>query len=352
MLRRFVSVQCVENDNIGEHMVNCDHENHHGSQSRVTWRLLAALAVIVAFMVVEVIGGVISGSLALLADATHMLTDAAALALAASAQFFAARPADRRLHFGYRRAQVLAAFVNGILLTFLLCWIAYEAVRRFMEPVSVDASLMLWVAIAGLLANAAAFFILHRRGERNLNVRGAMLHVVSDLMGSVAAIIAAVVIMTTGWMAIDPILSVAVAVLIGHSALRLVRETGFILLEGAPASIDVDALAEGLKSSSAKIKDIHNVQISQITPEQPRLTLHACVETASDAASALEDAKAYLEKEFNIRQSTIQIEIGDECPDADEYHSGRPPFEVHENKTETAAPKLAANGAAAFAASE
>jgi cobalt-zinc-cadmium efflux system protein len=333
-------------------MVNCDHENHHGSQNRVTWRLLAALAVIVAFMFIEVIGGILSGSLALLADATHMLTDAAALALAASAQFFAARPADNRLHFGYRRAQVLAAFVNGILLTFLLCWIAYEAVRRFMEPVSVDAGLMLWVAVAGLLANAAAFFILHRRGERNLNVRGALLHVISDLMGSVAAIIAAIVIMTTGWMAIDPLLSVAVAVLIGHSALRLVRETGFILLEGAPASIDVGVLADGLTSASAKIKNIHNVQISQITPEQPRLTLHACVESAGDATAALEEAKAYLAKEFNIQQSTIQIEVGDACPDAEKAHAERPPFEVHENKAGAAPKNIPANGAAALAASD
>jgi cobalt-zinc-cadmium efflux system protein len=333
-------------------MVNCDHQGHNESQSKATtWRLLAALGVIVTFMIVEVIGGVISGSLALLADATHMLTDAAALALAASAQFFAARPADSRLHFGYRRTQVLAAFVNGILLTILLCWIVYEAVRRFMEPVSVDAGLMLWIAVGGLAANAAAFFILHRRGERNLNVRGALLHVVSDLLGSVAAIIAALVIITTGWMAIDPLLSIAVAVLIGFSAYRLVKETGFILLEGAPAGIDVTALAEGLTSASDRIVGVHNVQISQITPEQPRLTLHACVEEAGDATGALEDAKAFLEREFNIRQSTIQIEIGDACPDAAPHKGGRRAFEVHENKTENA-PKLASGGAAAFAASD
>lgn len=334
-------------------MVNCDHQGHHESQSKAAiWRLLAALGVIVTFMIVEVIGGVISGSLALLADATHMLTDAAALALAASAQLFAARPADARLHFGYRRTQVLAAFVNGILLVILLCWIVYEAIRRFMEPISVDAGLMLWIAIAGLGANALAFFILHRRGERNLNMRGALLHVISDLLGSVAAIIAALVIITTGWMAIDPLLSIAVAVLIGISAYRLVKETGFILLEGAPSGIDVERLAEGLTSASEKIVGVHNVQISQITPEQPRLTLHACVENPGDAVGALEDAKAFLEREFNIKQSTIQIEVGDDCPDAAHQKSGRKTFEVHENKTENA-PKIATGGgAAAFAASD
>lgn len=335
-------------------MVNCDHQDHHEPHSKVTWRLIAALCVIVSFMIVEVIGGVISGSLALLADASHMLTDAAALALAVSAQFFAARPADARLHFGYRRAQVLAAFVNGILLTVLLCWIAYEAIRRFMDPVSVDARLMFWVAVVGLLANAAAFAILHRRGESNVNVRGALLHVVSDLLGSVAAIIAAIVIMTTGWMAIDPLLSIGVAALIGASAWRLIRETGFILLEGAPSQIDVEALKHGLKSASESIKDVHSVQISQITPGQPRLTLHACVAAPGEAARALEEAKAYLEKEFRIHHSTIQIEIGECCPDSAENRAAQKRFEVHEGQGAKASAKLAAGsgGAAALAASD
>ncbi|WP_425408612.1 cation diffusion facilitator family transporter [Hyphococcus sp.] len=328
-------------------MANCDHQIHHEPHGKVTWRLLAALCVIVVFMIVEVIGGIISGSLALLADASHMLTDAAALALAASAQFLAARPADSRLHFGYRRAQVLAAFVNGILLVFLLCWIAYEAFSRFMDPVSVNAGLMMWVAIAGLLANAAAFFILHRRGERNLNVRGALLHVVSDLLGSVAAIIAAIVIMTTGWMAIDPLLSVCVAVLIGYSAFRLVRETGFILLEGAPSHIDIDKLRNGLKSASSKINDVHDIQISQITPEQPRLTLHACVSSPGDVAEALEEAKAFLDKEFHIRHSTIQIEVGESCPDSGDRQPEKNGFEIREKKTSNASANLTAGGGAA-----
>lgn len=333
-------------------MVNCDHQEHNRPSNKVTRRLLAALAVITVFMVVEVIGGVISGSLALLADATHMLTDALALTLAVSAQFLAARPADGRLHFGYRRAQVLAAFINGILLAVLLCWIVVEAVRRFMNPVPVDASLMLWVAGLGLLANAIAFFILHRREENNLNMRGAMLHVVSDLMGSVAAIIAALVIAGTGWLAIDPLLSIAVAILIGFSAVRLVRETGFILLEGAPSDIDTKELASELVAASPQIKGVHQVQISQITPEQPRLTLHACINDPRDAASALAAAKEFLSDRYNINQSTIQIEIGDKCPDShSEVHAKGPAFEVHENKKP--APKLAAQGGgAAFVPSE
>ncbi len=295
-------------------MVDCDHQ-HEQTHKMTTNRLLWALGVISVFMVVEVVGGVISGSLALLADAAHMLTDALALALAVSAQFLAARPPDNRLHFGYRRAQVLAAFVNGIFLAFLLFWIVSEAVQRFVNPVEVDAPLMLGVAIVGLLANVVAFFILHRPNERNVNMRGAMLHVVGDLLGSVAAIVAAIVISMTGWLQIDPILSILVAVLIGVSAIRLVRETGFILLEGAPESINVVELAAGIIDASPMIREVHHIQISQITPDQPRLTMHACVENAADAASALEAAKEFLDRKYKIRNSTIQVEVGEECPD-------------------------------------
>lgn len=294
-------------------MVDCDHHHSHSSNTR---RLIWAFVVIFTFMVVEAVGGVISGSLALLADAAHMLTDAFALALAISAQFLAAKPADGRLHFGYRRAQVLAAFVNGILLAILLCWIVVEAISRFTNPIPIDASLMLWVAIGGLVANAVAFFILHRPNERDLNMRGAMLHVLGDLLGSVAAIIAAVVVMTSGWTRIDPILSIAVAVLIGISAVRLIRETGFILLEGAPANVDIEALSEGVKAESSLIKDVHHVRISQITPDQLRLTMHICVDHDSDAPAALAAAKSYLDSQFNIQESTIQVETG-ACLDCD-----------------------------------
>ncbi|VAV96119.1 hypothetical protein MNBD_ALPHA05-946, partial [hydrothermal vent metagenome] len=179
-------------------MDNCDH--HHTKDNSNTRRLLWAFGVIVVFMVVEIIGGILSGSLALLADATHMLTDGLALALAASAQILAARPADNKLHFGYRRTQVLSAFVNGIFMAVLLAWIVYEAIRRSLNPIEINAPLMLGVAIIGLGANVVAFFILHRPGERDLNMRGALLHVIGDLLGSVAAIIAAIVIWTTGWM--------------------------------------------------------------------------------------------------------------------------------------------------------
>jgi cobalt-zinc-cadmium efflux system protein len=169
-------------------------------------------------------------------------------------------------------------------------------------------------------------------------------------MGSVAAIIAALVIASTGWLAIDPILSIAVAILIGISALRLVRETGFILLEGAPKGIDIKELESELLGAVQQLKGVHGIQISQITPDQPRLTLHACVGDARDAAGALALVKSFLEERYNIQYSTIQIEIGDECPDGLGAHKPARTFEVHENKAPVTQQRKAQGGAAAFAA--
>ena len=296
-------------------MAHCSHQQSNNGEN--TRRLIIAFAIISTFMVVEIVGGLISGSLALLADAAHMLTDAFALALAISAQYLSRRPADSRLHFGYRRAQVLAAFVNGIFLAVLLVWILFEAVGRFLNPQPVDVNIMLSVAALGFAANAAAFAILHHGHdhETDVNMRGALLHIIGDLLGSAVAIIAAFSIMAFGWLRIDPILSILVAGLIGVSAVRLVRETGFILLEGAPKDIDLDELKAGLKRVSTLVKDVHHLQISQITPDQPRLTMHACVEKAEHAAEALAALKTALDRDYQIRQSTIQIEVGSDCPD-------------------------------------
>ena len=296
-------------------MSDCGHHHHHHASGDAK-RLIAAFVVIATFMVVEAVGGFISGSLALLADATHMMTDALALALAASAQWFAGRPADGRLHFGYRRIQVLAAFVNGIALAFLIAWIVFEAVKRFFfAPRDVDWSLMLSIAVIGLIANGVAFVILHRSPNENVNIRGAMLHVVSDLLGSVAAIIAAIVIATTGWVRIDPILSIIVAILIGRSAWKLIVETGHILMEGAPNNINPEKFVAGLRKAAPDVIDVHRLRIWQLTPEESYLTMHARIDPTSSAQAALAAVKKYLEDEHGIVQSTIQIEDSDACPD-------------------------------------
>ena len=301
-------------------MTDCGHDHSfagHAQHRSDGGRLIAAFGVILVFMIVEIVGGVISGSLALLADAAHMMTDAFALALAASAHWMSARPANTKLHFGYRRLQVLAAFVNGIALVALMSWIIYEAVRRSISPIEVAWAPMLVIAALGLAANAIAFRLLHHAGERNINIKGAMLHVASDLLGSIAAVIAAIVIWQTGWTRIDPILSIFVAALIARSAVKLLRETTHILLEGAPAHIDADALASDLKSAIGEVEDIHSVKIWQLTPDQLRLTLHAKLRDGAAADEALMALKLKLEATYGIHESTIQIEAGGACPDSD-----------------------------------
>jgi cobalt-zinc-cadmium efflux system protein len=301
-------------------------------------------------MVIEVAGGIISGSLALLADATHMFTDAIALGLAASAHYIAGRPADAERPFGYRRAQVLAAFANGILLVCLLLIISFEAVRRLtFESVEVHAPTLFVVATLGLAANIVAFGILHSARTKNLNVRSAMLHVVNDLMASVAAIVAAIVIMWTGWMQIDAILSLFVAVLIGYSAYKLIKETGHILLEGSPKGIDVAALAEGVKAAARHVEDIHDVRIWQLTPDHASLTLHARINDARHADSALSEIKTYLEEHYGISQSTVQIEIGGDCPDCGDDKHSHVVSVAKSNQRRPASEAPASHGAAVFA---
>ena len=312
-------------------MSDCGHDHSFDQLARHKadgGRLAAAFGVIVVFMVVEVVGGILSGSLALLADAAHMMTDAFALALAASAHWMSARPANEQLHFGYRRMQVLAAFVNGIALVALMGWIIYEAVRRSITPVEVAWAPMLAIAALGLFANGVAFRLLHRAGDHNINIKGAMLHVASDLLGSVAAVIAAIVIWLWGWMRIDPILSIFVALLIGRSALKLLKETTHILLEGAPAHIDARRLESELANLSPIIEDVHNVKISQLTPDQLRLTLHARLRAGADSGEALQVLKRALAEKYGVRESTIQIETGGSCPDFDD-NDHRPSAKVH-----------------------
>ncbi len=192
-------------------------------------RVMIALVLTGTFMLVEVVGGIISGSLALLADAGHMLTDTMALSLAAMAFQVSKRPPGGHLTYGYQRFQILAAFVNGLSLLAVVGWILFEAVSRFFNPRDVLGETMLVVATAGLVINLVSFAVLHTGDKENLNIRGAALHVAGDLLGSIAAIVAAIIIINTGWTPIDPILSVAVAALILKSAWSLVKRSAHIL---------------------------------------------------------------------------------------------------------------------------
>ncbi len=290
--------------------------NTHKSTSDNLRRVRLALVLTGSFMVVEVVGGVLSGSLALLADAGHMLTDTMALALTAAAFHFSARPADAKRSYGYSRFQILAAFVNGLSLIVIVGWILVEAVRRFIAPIPVVGETMLVVAAAGLVVNVVAFLLLHGGDQSNLNMRGAALHVAGDLLGSVAAIVAAIVILATGWMPIDPILSVVVAILIFRSAWILVRRSVHILLEGAPEGADSSQIHQRIVASLPGVSDVHHIHVWGLTPEHRMLTMHIVLrDDTVDGSSVVKQAKAILRDNFSIAHSTIEVET-DSCADS------------------------------------
>jgi len=276
---------------------------------------MIALVLTGLFMVVEVVGGIISGSLALLADAGHMLTDTMALALAAMAFHVSKRPPDGKLTFGYQRFQILAAFVNGISLLAIVGWILFEAVQRFLNPNEVLGATMLVVAAAGLLVNLVSFAVLHSGDQDNLNIRGAALHVAGDLLGSVAAIVAALVIIYTGWTPIDPILSVAVAILILKSAWSLVKRSAHILLEGAPEWLDVAAMQDRVVAGVPGVGEIHHVHIWGLTPQELILTMHmTVVDGVASQSDVVRATKRFMKDEYGIAHSTIEVDI-DGCSD-------------------------------------
>lgn len=260
------------------------------------------------FMVAEVIGGLVSGSLALLADAAHMLTDFAALGLGWFAFRLSRRPSDRQRTFGYDRFEVLVAFVNGLALFVIAGFIVVEAVERLQTPGEILGGTMLAVAIGGLIVNIVVFAILHGADRENLNIRGAVLHVLGDLLGSLAAIVAALVILATGWTPIDPILSVFVAALVLVSAWRLVRDAGHVLLEGTPRGVEMADIEPHLVERVAGLREVHHVHAWSITPERSMATLHACIDKEADGTMVTRSIKAELKRRFAIGHATVEIE--------------------------------------------
>ena len=282
-----------------------------GNERRVFWAMLLTGG----FTIAEAVGGVLAGSLALLADAAHMLTDTAALGISYYAFRLSRRPATPRRSYGHSRSQVLAALINGGALLALTAWIGIEAVRRLLDPVEVLGGPMLVVAVIGLAINTAALLLLHGGDRHNLNMRGAALHVLGDLLGSVGAIVAAGVILLTGWTPIDPILSLLVALLILRSAWALVRGAWHVLMEGAPRGLDVAALRRELVEAVPGVLDIHHVHAWSLTPERSLLTLHASIHADADHQTVLTQLQRQLRDRFGIDHATIQVERG-RCTDA------------------------------------
>lgn len=308
----------MHHDHAGHDPHGHDHHGHGHTHAHAANERSVALAALLTggFMLVEIVGGIVTGSLALIADAGHMLTDFASLALAWLGFRLNRRPADWRRTYGFDRFSVLVAFVNGIALFAIAGWIVIEAIERFRAPVVIQGGLMLWVAGAGLAVNVAAFWILGHGDNENLNIRAAALHVIGDLLASVAAVVASIVILTTGFMPIDSILSVAVALIIVRSAWRVVGDSGHILLEGSPPGFDSRALAEQLRTALPFVVDVHHVHAWSISEERPMVTLHASVADGVSGAHAVREIKRMLAERFRITHATIEIEHGgDACVD-------------------------------------
>jgi cobalt-zinc-cadmium efflux system protein len=291
-----------------------DHDASHshpalGDRSAKRKPLAIALAITTTFLVIEVIGGIAANSLALLADAGHMATDAGALLLALFASWLASRPATPRRSFGFMRAEILAAAVNAAILLLLSLYIFYEAWERFSDPPEIRSGLMLGVAVAGLGANIVSAWVLSRGGghQHDLNTRGAFLHVVGDLLGSVATIVAAVIIMLTGWTEADPILSVVIGGLIVYSAWKLLKEAVDILLEATPSGIDPPAVRVALRQIPG-IAEVHDLHVWTVTSGVMAASAHLEITNVRQWHEVIDEASHLLADEFGIAHTTLQPE--------------------------------------------
>lgn len=287
------------------------HGHAHGPDRPGDARALGlVLAITAALAVAELVGGLVSGSLALLADAGHMLSDGGSLALALGALWLARRPPTARMSFGFRRAEILAALANGVALVAIAIWIFIEAAQRLSDPPEVLAGTALAVALAGLAANALGLAILRRSGGRSLNMRAALLHVASDLLGSVGVVVAAIVILATGWLYADPLVGMLIGVLILASSWRVLRESLGVLLEAAPEGIDVDAVGRRMAEVDG-VSEVHDLHIWTITSGFPALSAHVLVPEGEDCHARRRELSEMLQRDFGIAHTTLQVEHGD-----------------------------------------
>ncbi len=271
-------------------------------------RALIIVVILTAlFMVVECIGGLITGSLALMADAGHMLTDVAALSLSLFAIWFSTRPATEKKSFGFHRTEILAALVNGVAIIVIAVMIFIEAIHRIGEPPEIRTGPMLVVASIGLVVNLIAAWLLHRESSHSLNLKGAFLHVIGDLLGSVGAIAAAVIMMTTGFYLADPLVSFFVALLIVFSAMKLIRQSVDILLEGVPPHLDVEEIRTALMEIKG-VTAVHDLHVWTITSGFDSLTAHLIIEDGAAHQQVLEASHEMLTTRFGLDHSTLQLE--------------------------------------------
>ena len=275
---------------------------HRGDATRRA--LWIAFGLTACFAVVEAIGGWLAGSLALVSDAGHMATDAAAFAVALFAQAIARRPPSARASYGYARAEVLAAFINALAMLALIVFIAVEAVRRLLDPVPVAGGMVMAIALAGMAVNVAAAWVLSRAAD-GINARGALLHVFGDLLGSVAALVAGAVIHFTGWTPVDPLLSLLVVVLILRSTWRLLAESSGVLLERVPPHLDFDAIGHALAALPG-VTGVHDLHVWHLSADRVALSAHVALDAAAAWPRALAAARGMLARDFGIDHVTLQ----------------------------------------------
>ncbi len=293
--------------------MNHHHEHPHahvhaaGNEHREQ-RLLIAFVLTAAMLVIEAVGGWWSGSLALLADAAHMLVDAGALMFAWLGAFYARRPADARRSFGYARLEVLVGYSNSLIQFVLVAWIVVEALLRLHDSQPILSGMMFVVALVGLLVNAFVLSALSGHDHDDLNTASARLHVLGDLFGSLGAVAAALLIRYFGWLWADPAASILVSLLILSSAWRLLRRSGHILLEGAPEGIDADLVGSTLKNEASGVCDVHHVHVWQLAGGYHVATLHARLDEGADADAAIKSILAVLRERFRIEHATVQLE--------------------------------------------
>jgi len=286
-----------------------DHAPHPGrvGSDADGGRLALALALIVAFMAVEVATGIVARSLALLSDAAHMLTDAAAIGFSLLALRLTSRPAKGALTFGFRRVEILSAQANGVTLLILAGFISYEAIRRLFSPPDVRGGLILVIALVGILVNLAAIGTLAKANRESLNMEGSFQHILTDLYAFIGTAIAAAIILTTGFQRADPIVSLLIAALMTRSGYSLVKASGRVFLEAAPEGLDPRAIGQALVSA-ANVVEVHDLHVWEVTSGFPALSAHVLVGADSDCHAARREMEAMLHERFGLDHTTLQVD--------------------------------------------
>ncbi len=284
------------------------HAHAHGASRSTDRRALRiALALILGFMVVEVVAGLLAGSLALLADAGHLISDAAALGFAIVAAALAARPARGRWTYGFRRLEILSAELNGLALALVAIWIVYGAVRRLVSPASVHGGVVVAVAVSGIAVNLAATALLARAGRESLNVRGAFLHVATDLVAFVGTAVAGGLVLATGWNRFDPLAGLLVAALMLWAAFGLLRDSMNIFLEASPTNIEPDEVGRAIVAAP-EVVEVHDLHVWTLTSGFPLVSAHVLVGAGSDCHATRRSLEAMLAERFGLEHSTLQVE--------------------------------------------